>query len=178
MLSNISQSPDNILHIDEIAGLLTITEHGDILALESLLHKNGYGSGVSPLGILTGTEHIEETAATVDILGGLSQELVREYITAIRQFSYADGTVIIELAFKGDINEMETMGTGEIILNEEGYIISQKFDLQAEVTVDGIPAVVRQSAECVLMNYGDSVSAVDFPDLSTYSDATILQEAN
>ena len=155
----------------------TVKVNDEVIPLE-IYYRDGYVYTSGASGRVKGQSTFEETAATVDILGGLSKELIRDYITAIRQISYADGSVIIELAFKGDINGMDTMGTGEVILNEEGYVISQKFDLQAEVTVEGIPAMVRQSAECILINYGSDVTDVEFPDLSTYLDATILQEAN
>ena len=71
MLSNISKSTYNVLHIDEVTGLLAITVYGDILTLDGLLHEDGYCGSVSTLRILTGTEYVEEAAATgVNLTGG------------------------------------------------------------------------------------------------------------
>lgn len=162
----------------ELSAVGTVKVNDQVIPLE-IYYTDGYVYTSGASGRVKGTSTFEETAATVDILAGLSNELTREYITAIRQFSYVDGTTIIEMAFKGMIGGMDTMGNGEIIINEEGYIVSQRFDLQAEALVDGISTIVRQSAECITLNYGDAVTQIEFPELNTYTEAYVnMPDAN
>lgn len=106
----------------------------------------------------------ETSVATVDILGEFLSQLKREYIVSINKEEYADGTVFIGLAFNGPINEVETSGSGELILNAEGCIISEQFTLTVESEQDGSKSFIRQEVECMLINYGDTVSDIEFPD--------------
>ena len=94
----------------------------------------------------------ETSVATVDILGEFLSQLKREYIVSINKEEYADGTVFIGLAFSGPINEVETC------------IISEQFTLTVESEQDGSKSFIRQDVECMLINYGDTVSDIEFPD--------------
>ncbi len=117
---------------------------------------------------LTGQEApYAEASSGVDVLASFLTELTREKITAIGQTTNADETTVISFSFSGMINEMDTEGTGEVVIDENGCILSQKYNLEASTAVNGVVASVRQSAECTNLAYDDAVESIVFPDFET-----------
>lgn len=129
-----------------------------------MYYKDGMLYSISGNAKVKKAAEYETSVASVDILGDFFNQLKREYIISINKEEYADGTVFIGLAFHGPINEVETTGSGEMILNAEGYIISEQFTLTVGSEQEGNSSYIRQEVECMLINYGDTVSDIEFPD--------------
>lgn len=140
----------------------TVKTQGGNIPLE-MYYQDGTLYSISGTAKVKKTADYADSVATVDILGGFSAQLKKEYIISMSYAENADGTVFLELSFHGNINQVDTSGSGELILNSKGYIISQKYILTAEVEQDGVPATVEQSVECTLLSYGDSVKPIEFP---------------
>lgn len=146
----------------QFSAIGTVKLSGERIPLE-MYYQDGVLYSISGTAKVKKAAGYAESVATVDILGEFSGQLKQEYISAISKTENADGTAFLLLSFHGNINGVDTSGSGELILNAGGYVISQKYDLTAEVEQDGVPASVRQSVECTVLSYGDSVTPIEFP---------------
>ena len=155
----------------ELSAVGTVSCDDTSVALE-IYYVDGF------LYTLTGSVK-EQTAATfdtalsaVDFLGSFTAELAEEYFSNCRMTEYADGTIILELDFEGEISGNETTGSGEVIVDESGIVVSQKYDLETTYKSDGQKVTVTQAVEVTMLAYGDLVSAIEYPDFSDYQEVT------
>lgn len=128
-----------------------------------LYFRDGVLYSVSGTAKVKKPAEYEASVATVDILGEFLQQLKKEYVISMGKTENADGTIFLRLSFHGKINQVDTSGSGELILNGQGYIISQKYNLTAQVEQEGKSATVTQTVECTLLSYGASAPALEFP---------------
>lgn len=149
----------------------TVKTGGQTIPLE-MYYQDGMLYSVSGTARVKTASEYTEAVSTVDILGEFSAQLKQEYIISINKTENADGTIFLNLSFRGKINQVDTSGNGELILNAKGYIISQEYDLTAEVEQDGVPASIHQSVECTVLSYGDSVTAIEFPAPEDFIDVS------
>ena len=153
----------------ELSAVGTVTSDGTSVALQ-VYYVGGR------LYTLTGSVK-EQTASTfeaaltaVDFLGSFTAELAEEYFSNCVMTEYADGTIILDLDFEGEISGNETTGSGEVIVDEAGIIISQKYDLETSYKSGGQKVTVSQAVEVTMLAYGDLVSSIEYPDFSDYQE--------
>lgn len=92
-----------------------------------------------------------------DVLYDLKQQLKKETIDTCKLVENADGTKVISVTFKMEINKQETNGTDEVIIDADGIIVSEALNLSAK-DKDGV--ITAQSVEYTLIGTGKEVKDI------------------
>lgn len=118
----------------------------------------------------------ESALAYVDIMGSFHEQLAEDYLINLTMTQNADGSSRLDLTFSGPINGTQVDGNGTITVSADGYILEQKYEIVAELEYLGTAYTITQVLEGSLLEYGEAVQPVEFPDLSEYQELTTEEE--
>ena len=114
----------------------------------------------------------ESALAYVDIMSSFHEQLAEDYFINLTMTQNADGSSRLDLTFSGPINGTQVDGSGTITVSADGYILEQKYEIVAELEYQGTAYTITQVLEGSLLEYGEAVQPVEFPDLSEYQELT------
>ena len=146
-----------------VAATGSVKTQGSVIPLE-IYYWRGVQVRASGDKMTTEAASLDQVLVSVDFLQGIRRDLNRNCITGAVLEESADGTVTLSLTFDGTINGLRTAGRGEIVIDEDGYIVSEGYSFEA----DGTNGRVSQSVECTLLARNEEVIPADLPENLKY----------
>lgn len=143
-----------------IAATGTVKAGEDIIPIE-FYYTNGKLYSVSGENLTVEEKTYEEAINLIDPLQVFHADLQHSYLLEIIKNDMLDGNSTVQLTVKGKIGGVETLGTGEAVINTEGLISSESYSLDATETKGNM--VVKQSVESTLIATGTDVTPIVFP---------------
>ena len=142
-----------------VAAVGSVKTQGTVIPLE-IYYRRGVQVRASGEKRTTEGATLEQVLTSVDFLQSFHRDLDRSCIRETSMEESADGMVTLSLTFDGKINGLQTAGRGEIMINEEGLIISEGYSFEAQNS----SGTVSQSVECTLLAANGDVVPASMPE--------------
>jgi len=148
---------NSALGSEEIGASGTVKAMGEVMPL-NMHYSNGKLVSESNGNVSVEDSTYEAALRTVNVLVSFYDSFSEEMISNISVSDNADGTKLISMIFNGNIGETDSSGSGDLIINSEGLIISESFNISATDSESGLP--ITQSIESSLISYGDNTPEI------------------